>query len=581
MARVRLWGVDINRYEHEQQYQVGRRRLLKMFGLGAGATTAAVLAADPVLAATLGYDEARGVDPATYRAPAGLARKTAAKSTALSWIDTNKSQLTELSDSIWKHAELSLREWNSSRAHADLLKANGFRIEWGSAGFPAAFVATYGSGGPVLGFNAEYDALPGLSQKAGVAQHDPLLYNYDAYGPAYGPGHGDGHNLLGVGGTAAAIATAQAIRANGLRATVKLFGSTGEEHLVGKAYAVKAGVYDGLDAFLDWHPFNATVPFWNTTSALVSATFTFLGASGHGGTPLGNKSGLDGALLMATMSEYLREKNVAPSGRFHYAIINGGGAPNVTPDMCSIWFFVREGSPDRARVLYQKIVDCAEAAARASQTRLVHRFHSGTWNLLASKSGSELLNDNMNQIGAPAFTAADQTLAKNLQKALGKPESGMPTTLTPLAPPAAAYTGGLSTDTADISWKAPTAVLLAAAFPPGLPNHNWAFTATAATNIGHQAMLSAARYLAAAAVDLIEQPALLAGMRTEFEERTAGLKWASMIPDGQQPPLYEPPAEFLTKTGQTFPPPGVTWPVPPIIAAEQLGTTGPALPPVT
>ncbi|MGW7571560.1 peptidase dimerization domain-containing protein [Streptomyces tendae] len=559
----------------------GRRRLLKMFGLGATATTAAILQADPVLAATLGYDEKTGVSPTAYRAPKGLAKNTPAKQTALGWIDANEGTITGLSDDVWKHAELSLREWKSSLATANLLKANGFTIEWGPAGFPTAFVATYGNGGPVLGFNAEYDALPGLSQKKGVAEHDPLIYNYDAYGPTYGAGHGDAHNALGAGGTAAAIAVARAIRSHGLKATVKLFGSAGEEQLVGKAYAVKEGVYDGLDAFLDWHPFNITVPFWNTTSALISATFTFLGASGHGGTPLGNKSGLDGALLMATMSEYLREKNVAPSGRFHYAIINGGGAPNVTPDMCSIWFFVREGSPARAQVLYNKIVDCANAAARASQTRLVHKFHSATWNLLANKAGAELLNDNMRQIGAPKFTDADHSLAKAVQKSLGKPEVGMPTDLTPLAPPAAAYSGGLATDTADISWQTPTAVLLSAAYPPGLPNHNWGVTATAATNIGHQALLSAARYLAAAAVDLIEQPDRLDAMKQEFKGRTEGIEWTSMIPDGIQPPLYEPPADFLSATGQSWPPNGVTWPVPPVVATEQLGTTGPNLPPVT
>ncbi|MEU3979292.1 amidohydrolase [Streptomyces sp. NPDC026672] len=560
---------------------VGRRRLLKMFGLSATATTAAILQADPVLAATLGYDERTGVSPATYQAPGGLAKDTPAKRTALDWIGANERAITGLSDDIWQHAELSLREWKSSLATAALLKANGFTVEWGSAGFPTAFVATYGTGGPVLGFNAEYDALPGLSQKKGVSTHDPLVYNYDAYGPSYGAGHGDAHNVLGAGGTAAAIAVAQAIRAHGLEATVKLFGSAGEEQLVGKAYAVKAGVYDGLDAFLDWHPFNITVPFWNTTSALMSATFTFLGASGHGGTPLGNRSGLDGALLMATMSEYLREKNVAPSGRFHYAIINGGGAPNVTPDMCSIWFFVREGSPARAKVLYDKIVDCAKAAAQASRTRLVHKFHSATWNVLANKAGAELLNDNMQQIGAPRFTDADHALAKEIQKSLGRPETGMPTQLTPLAPPAAAYTGGLATDTADISWQVPTAVLLAAAYPPGLPNHNWGVTATAATGIGHQALLSAARYLAAGAVDLIEQPDLLDGMKQEFRDRTAAISWASLIPDGTQPPLYEPPADFLEETGQSWPPEGVTWPVPPVIATEHLGTTGPDLPPVT
>ena len=560
---------------------IGRRRLLKMFGLGATATTADVLMADPVLAATLGYDERAGVSASSYQPPRGLAKSSPAKDTALAWINANRSVVTGLNDRVWQLAELSLREWNSALATADLLRANGFTIEWGSAGFPAAFVATYGSGGPVVGFNAEYDALPNLSQKTGVARHDPLVYNYDAYGPTYGPGHGDAHNALGAGSTAAAIAVAQAIRSHRLKATVKLFGSTGEEQLVGKAYAVKAGVYDGLDAFLDWHPFNTTTPFWNTTSALMSATFTFLGASGHGGVPLGNRSGLDGALLMATMSEYLREKNVAPSGRFHYSIINGGGAPNVTPDMCSIWYFVREGSPERAKVLYDKIVECAKAAAQASQTRLVHRFHSGTWNLLANKRGAELLYDNMLTIGPPVFTAEDQALAKALQKSLGRPESGLPSAIAPLTPPAAGYTGGLATDTADVSWQTPTAVLLATTFPPNLPNHNWSVTATAATNIAHQGLLAAARYLAAGAVDLITQPALLDGMKQEFLERKEGVTWASLIPDGLQPPLYQPPADFLAKTGQHWPPAGVTWPVPQIVAAEQLGTTGPPMPPVT
>ncbi|WP_203720943.1 hypothetical protein [Paractinoplanes brasiliensis] len=157
----------------------------------------------------------------------------------------------------------------------------------------------------------------------------------------------------------------------------------------------------------------------------------------------------------------------------------------------------------------------------------------------------------------------------------------MPTDLVPLTPPAAGYTGGLSTDTADVSWQAPTAVLLAAAFPPGLPNHNWGFTSTAASTIGHQALLSAARYLAASAVDLVEQPARLEAMRQEFVQRKAGVRWTSMIPDDLQPPLYEPPAGFLAATGQKWPPSGVTWPVPPVVSEERLGTTGPAMPPVT
>ncbi|MDX6261713.1 MAG: aminobenzoyl-glutamate utilization protein, partial [Kribbellaceae bacterium] len=448
-------------------YDVGRRRLLQAFGLTAAASPFAMAKADAVLGASLGYDEHTGVSPADYRPPSGLAQTSDAKTTALAWIDDNTAEITRLSDQIWNFAELSLREWKSSLATAALLRKYGFTIRWGAGGFPAAFVATYGDSGPVLGFNAEHDALPGLSQVAGKATHDPLVYNYDAYGPTYGPGHGDAHNLLGTGSTAAAIAVSQAIRTNGLHATVKVFGTTGEEQLVGKPFLVKAGVYDGLDAFLDWHPFNNTLAFWNTTSALTSATFTFLGAAGHGANPLGNKSGLDGALLMATMTEYLREKNVAPSGRFHYAIINGGGAPNVTPDLCSIWYFVREGSPARTKVLYDKIVECAKAAAQASQTKLEHKFHSATWNTLGNKAGAELLDDNMRQIGPPAFTASDQAFAKALQHSVGKPELGLPTSLLPLSPPAPTFGGGISTDTADVSWQTPVVTALVTTFPTG------------------------------------------------------------------------------------------------------------------
>jgi aminobenzoyl-glutamate utilization protein B len=562
-------------------YEIGRRRLLKTFGLTAAAGTAAMMSADPVLGATLGYDERVGVHPDTYQAPVSVAQDSDAKSTALAWIGANSAEIIQLNDTVWKYAELSLREWNSSLAVAALLKKYGFSIEWGPAGFPAAFVATYGSGGPVIGFNAEYDALPGLSQKQGVSHHDPLVYNQDAYAPTIGAGHGDAHNALGTAGTAAAIAVSQAIRAQGLKATVKLFGTTAEEHLVGKPYMVKAGVYDGLDAFLDWHPYNANLAFWNTTSALISATFTFLGAPGHGANPLGNKSGLDGAVLMATMSEFLREKNVAPSGRFHYAIINGGGAPNVTPDMCSIWFFVREGSPARTQVLYGKIVEAAKAAAQASQTTLVQKFNSGTWNLLGSKAGAELMNDNMQKIGPPVFTDADQTLAKALQRSLGKPEAGMATSVVPLTPPSPAFGGGISIDTADVSWHTPTLAALVATFPIGTPNHSWTVASAAATNIGHQGMLSAARYLAASAVDLITQPDQLEKITEEFKQRTAGVNWTSMVPDGTQPPLYEPPASFLKETGQQWPPKGITWPVDEIISTEPLGTTGPDLPPVT
>jgi len=368
--------------------EISRRHLLQGVGAVTGAGALGVAGADPIHAATLGYDAKIGVDARTYTPPTGLARDSAPKRTALGWISRNEGTIVRLSDDTWEYAELSLREWRSQYDTAQLLRRHGFTIEWGTAGLPAAFTAVFrsGHGGPVLGFNGENDALPGLSQRKGATTHDPLVYNYDAYGPTYGSGHGDGHNCLGAATAGAAIATAQALRRHGLGATVKYFGSTGEEQLVGKAYAVRDGAYDGLDVFLDWHPLPVTDASWGPLSALRSATFTFLGAAGHGGSPLGNRSGLDGALLMAHMSEYLREKNVGPAARLHYAVINGGGAPNVTPDMCSIWYYLREGSPARAQVLYDKVVTCAEAAAAASQTRLSYRLNTAIWNMLGNKA---------------------------------------------------------------------------------------------------------------------------------------------------------------------------------------------------
>ncbi|MFI6737769.1 hypothetical protein ACIBI9_33020 [Nonomuraea sp. NPDC050451] len=321
--------------------------------------------------------------PRAATAPVRAARR-APGTGATAWIDENAPVLTRLADRIWAYAEPSLREWRSAPATAELLRAHGFTISWGTAGLPAAFVATSGDSGPVLGFNVEYDALPGLSQRAGVPRHEPTVFEGDEYAPAYGHGHGCGHNALAAASTGAAIAAARVLRG---RATIKVFASTGEEQLVGKAYAVRDGAYDGLDAFLDWHPAPVTGTGWDVTSALYSATFSFLGSPGHGSNPLGTRSGLDGVLLLTGMIERLRAGNVSPSGRIGYAI-GGGGAPNVTPDLQTLWVYVREATHERARTLYDKVVACAAAAAVASQTRLEHRLVTAIREGLGNRAGA-------------------------------------------------------------------------------------------------------------------------------------------------------------------------------------------------
>ncbi|MBC9715373.1 amidohydrolase [Streptomyces sp. TRM66268-LWL] len=551
--------------------------------LGAAGVTAAAMTAeaDPAMAAAADTAAEEAAEGAAYTAPEGLAEDSPAKRAALGWIEGNASRITGLNSEIWENAELSLREWKSSLAQAEFLERAGFEVEFGTAGFPTAFTATFrqGKGGPVLGFSGEYDALPGLSQKKGVGHHDPLEYVHDPFAPGYGPGHGCGHSALGTAAAAAAAALARAAREQKVPVTVKFFGSTAEETLIGKTYAVSKGVYEGLDAFLDWHPSTANATGWGTTTAMTAVTFTFLGVAGHGGTPLGNKSALDAAVMMATMSEFLREENLAPSGRLHWVINNGGDIPNVTPEIAEISYYVREGSPARVQVLLDKVIAVAEAAAKASQTKVQHKITSACWNQLPNKAFAELLHDNMQQIGPPAFGADAHKLAKELQESLGLPAKGMHAEIAPLTPPNPVFMGGGSTDVADISWNVPTVSMGAALAPVGTKMHTWSTAACAAAAPGQAAVIAAAKYLAATAVDLVTQPERLKAVKDEFAERTKGVEWRTALPEGYEPPMYEPPSWFLKRTGQKWPPSNITWPPKRVVSQETFASLGPELAP--
>ncbi|MGW8380494.1 amidohydrolase [Streptomyces sp. ODS28] len=562
---------------------MSRRQIMQMLGAAGVATTAAggaVAGADPAVAAAA--TEPAGMEAGDdYKPPHGLAEDSAAKKSALAWIQQQEESILGLNDEIWENAELSLKEWKSSLAQAEFLERAGFHVEFGTAGFPTAFTATFtrGSGGPVLGFSGEYDALPGLSQKKGVGHHDPLVYEHDPFHPGYGAGHGCGHAALGTAAAAAAAAVARAAERHRLDVTVKFFGSTAEEQIIGKTYAVSKGVYDGLDAFLDWHPSTGNATGWETTNAMTAVTFTFLGVAGHGGTPLGNKSASDAAVMMATMSEFLREESMAPSARLHWVISNGGDIPNVTPEIAQIAYYVREGSPERVQSLLEKVIAVSEAAAKASRTTVSHRITSACWNQLPSRSFAELMHENMRRIGPPKFSAEAQQLAKDLQKSLGLPEKGLQKDLTPLKPPNPLFLGGGSTDVADISWQVPTVSMGTALAPVGTKMHTWSTAACTAAAPGHAALLSAAKYLAATAVDLITQPERLKAIRKEFEERRKGVDWKTSLPEGYEPPMYEPPAWFLEKTKQKWPPDNITWPPHRVVSREKFSSLGPELEP--
>lgn len=571
--------------DHLEPNHYSRRQMLGMLGAaGAGLAAAPHLLSDAALAAAT--DDV--LDPSTlpseatnYEAPTGLAVDSQSKDAALSWIDRESDKILGLNDRIWEFAEPSLAEWNSSWAEADFLRANGFKIEWQTGGMPTAFVATYsvGTGRPVIGFSGEYDSLPGLSQEKGKAEHSPLVYYHDPYAPTYGFGHGCGHNSLGAAAAGAAAAVAAAMKQGGVDGTVKFFGSTAEEQLVGKSVAVKAGAYDGLDAFVDWHPGSSNSTSWSSSNAMYSITFNFLGTDGHGGSPLGTRPTQDAVTAMAMLTEFLRESDAAHTARLHYAIREAGRAPNVFPTISSIWYYAREGSPARAEILMNKVIKCAEAAAMATNTRLQHRIVGGVWNKLGNKRGTELMHDNMTQIGPPTFSAADQSFGKALQRANGSEEEGFPEKIEDLRPPSTVFMGGGSTDVADISWQVPVISMGTAHEPPGTKNHSWHRTACAAFSPGHKATIAAAKYLAATTVDLLTQPTIVGEIRDEFERRRSKVEWRSLLPDDYELPLYEPPSWFLQRTGQAWPPPGVTWPPRRIVSTETSPTLGPPLPP--
>jgi aminobenzoyl-glutamate utilization protein B len=562
---------------------ISRRGLMKLAGAATVASASLGTAATAFAQTKDSALEQAAAQNGQYAPATGRAKDSNPKATAVGWIDNNASKLIELNDEVWQRAELSLREWDSALAHADLLRRHGFSIDWHTAGLPAAFIATYtnGHGGPAIGFNAEYDALPGISQKAGVGVHDPLVYDYDPYSPEYGAGHGCGHSCLGSAATGAAIATAQALRKHGVAGTVRLYGSTGEEQLVGKVYAARAGAYKGLDAFVDWHPSPANAIGWGSSSAMCAIAFTFLGQTAHGGAPNPARGSLTAVQMMVSLLEFIREKDVPSSAKMHWAIPNAGSAPNVITDIATIWCYAREGTPERATFLMDKIKTCAQAAADASGTELHMRYVTGCWNTLGNKTGAELGWENMQAIGAPKFSAASHKLAKEIQGSLGIPQAGMSETMRAPAPPEPFPEGGTSTDMGDVSWIVPRISFSAAVWVAGAPGHHWANASTAGSEPGHTALLSVSKYIAATAVDLITQPDVLKEVKEEFAERTKTRKWSTMLPEGTDPPLYEPPAPFLRKTAGQWPPAGVTWPVPPLIARMPSNSTGPARPPIT
>lgn len=457
---------------------------------------------------------------------AGYARLPQEKTTADEWIKENESTLRKIKQRIWELAELGLQEHESSRMLQELLAEHGFKIESGVADMPTAFVATYGSGKPIIAILAEYDALPGISQKA-VPRKEA---REDAVN-----GHACGHNLFGTASTAAAIATRYAMEKHGLKGTIRLYGCPAEEVCIGKVYMVKAGLFDDCDVALHWHPGDKTLVWSGSSKAIVSVKFNFHGLSAHAAvSPHEGKSALDAVELMNIGVNFMRE-HLTEDARIHYVITDGGQAPNVVPPVAQVWYFVRADKHSDAKRNFQRVLDIARGAALMTDTTVDWHIDSDCPELLSNLPLSELLQKNLELVGPPKFTEAEKSFAAKTQEPLKGPfDYALSETIEPLSEEPESSKG--STDVANVSWKVPTSGIRTACYTYGAPGHSWQITACSGMSIGQKSMLVAARALAYSTVELLTTPEWIEKAKAGFEKQKAGQDFVSLLPEDQKAP---------------------------------------------
>ena len=466
------------------------------------------------------------------------------KQAALAAIEEKKQLVAGVADQIWEYAELSLQEVQSAALYVRVLRQEGFAVEEGICGIPTAFSASFGTGRPVIGILAEYDALSGLSQQGGCPVRRELTPG--------GTGHGCGHHLLGAGALAAALGVKHYLQQTGRPGTVVLYGCPGEEGGAAKAFMAREKLWYGLDAALTWHPDDCNEVATGSSNACIQVQYTFHGVAAHAaGDPEKGRSALDAVSLMNLGVQFLRE-HMEPQARIHYAVTDTGGcSPNVVQARASVLYMVRSDRVKKALELQARVDKIAEGAALMTETSCRRKFIDGLAETIPNHALEALLYRNFSEVGVPVYTGEEQAFAAALAATyeaegylpgVGRQDAGYAAAVKAMKPAGAmndvllplyqgeAFSPG-STDVGDVSWQCPTAQLHVAAWPNGCPGHSWQNVSCGKTSIGHKAALCAGKVLCAAAVDLLEQPELLQAAHREHEERTADGYTCPIPPD--------------------------------------------------
>jgi aminobenzoyl-glutamate utilization protein B len=447
------------------------------------------------------------------------------KSACLESVRKQEQQLVKLSDQVWSYAETALKETKSSTALADYAESQGFKVTRGVAKMPTAFIAEYGSGKPIIGILGEYDALPGISQKAQPTK--------EALNAGAG-GHGCGHNLFGVGSLGAAVAIKELLEQGKLKGTIRFYGTPAEEAVGGKIYMARDGLFNDLDVCLDWHPDTEIAANMQSSQALVDFIVEFKGKAAHAAfDPWNGKSALDGLELFTTGVNMLRE-HVRPTVRMHYVIKSGGDVPNVVPEYAHAWMWVRDSKRDGVEEVFARVKEIAKGAAMMAGVEANVKVQSGDYELLVNRKGAETLQRNIELIGPITYTPEEISFAKKIQEESGVEQTGLNGAIVPLKETREHPEGG-STDVGDVSWIVPEITLLATTAPAKSPWHSWAVVACGGMSIGHKGMLFASKALSLTMVDLFENETLRKEIRTEFEERRNNHTYKAYVPEGPPP----------------------------------------------
>lgn len=443
------------------------------------------------------------------------------KSEATADLQSKYEQYKKTALTIWDYAEMGYKEVKSSALHQQTLKDAGFNMQAGIAEIPTAFVATYGSGKPVIAILAEYDALPGLSQTNAPQKESA---GKDA-------GHGCGHHLFGTASVAAGVAIKKLIEEKKLTGTIKVFGCPAEEGGSGKVYLVRAGFFNDVDAVIHWHPGDANSVTMTSALANKSAKFRFYGLSAHAAaSPERGRSALDAVESMDYMVNMMRE-HVPQETRIHYVITDGGKAPNVIPDFAEVYYYVRHPKKDDVVAIFDRVVKAAQGAALGTETKMEYEIIGGTHDLLLNKTLAKVMQQNLEKVGGINYTDAEFDYAKKIQSTFTfkYPDYNKASTVNPLR--IEMNSGGGSTDVGDVSYTVPTVGIRTATWVPGTPAHSWQAVACGGTEIGTKGMMVAAKTMSLSAIDLFTNATLIQQAKEEFIKAKGSYQYKALLGD--------------------------------------------------